>query len=80
MDQAEELAMAERHVREGEAIVSRQRRIVDELRRDGHSTATAEQLLAIFESSLKGLLDHLRLVQRESNETQPTGRGLPSRS
>ena len=69
MDQAEELAMAERHVREGEAIVSRQRRIVEELRRDGHPTATAEQLLTIFEASLQSLRDHLRLVQSESSET-----------
>lgn len=66
MDRTEELKIAERHVREGEAIVSRQRRIVDELRRDGHDTADAERLLAVFEASLKSLWDHLRIVQSET--------------
>jgi hypothetical protein len=45
------LEMAQRHVREGDAHVASQRRILAELRRDGHPTEMAQTLLAEFESS-----------------------------
>ena len=51
-DHKAELEMAERHICESEARVTRQREIVEKLRRDGHSTHAAEALLAIFEKAL----------------------------
>ena len=50
-----ELEMVERHVREGERHVSRQREIVRELFDHNHPTQLAEQLLVAFEQTL---LDH----------------------
>jgi hypothetical protein len=49
MDHAAELAMAERHVRRAEAIVSQQTWLVGVLRRARHDTRGAEQILKIFE-------------------------------
>ncbi len=50
----EDLALAERHVADGERVVARQRAIVAELERDGHdaTAAQARQLLAQFEELL----------------------------
>src|SRR5262245_46309343 len=50
-----ELQMVERHIREGEVRVLRQREIVRELFDHNHPTALAEQLLLAFEQTL---LDH----------------------
>jgi hypothetical protein len=44
-----ELEMVERHVRQGERHVARQREILAELGRGGHSTAFARDLLVLFE-------------------------------
>jgi hypothetical protein len=43
------LALAERHVAEGEQHLARQRKLVAELQRDGHDTALAIELLHEFE-------------------------------
>jgi hypothetical protein len=43
------LAQAERHVKQGLAIIARQREIIVALERDGHDTADALRLLADFE-------------------------------
>lgn len=43
------LEMAERHVREGQGHVERQRVLVSELGRDGHDTVRAVELLQQFE-------------------------------
>ncbi len=43
------LALAERHIVDGEATIARQRQIVAELERDGHDTARARALLAQFQ-------------------------------
>ena len=45
------LAQAERHVVEGEEHLARQRALIDKLRRDGHDTTTAVELLHEFERS-----------------------------
>jgi hypothetical protein len=47
------LEMATRHVREAEAHVTRQREIVNELRRNGEDATDSEALLATFESLLR---------------------------
>jgi hypothetical protein len=54
-----ELEMVERHVREGERHVARQREILAELGRDGHPTAVARDLLILFEWTLAQHLEHL---------------------
>ena len=65
MDRAEELKMALRHVREGEAHVARQKQIIAELRRDRHPTLEAEKLLETFEQTLKAHQDGLAVVRAE---------------
>lgn len=47
------MQLAERHVRDGEARVARQREIIEELRQGGHPTLDAENLLTTFEESLR---------------------------
>jgi hypothetical protein len=64
-DHKEELEMAERHIREGEAHVARQREIISELSQDGHATHRAQALLAIFEQTLASHRDHRDLILRE---------------
>lgn len=48
-----ELYIAERHVREGEAMVTDQEIMVAELRRDGHCTLYAKELLLVLEENLQ---------------------------
>lgn len=55
------LQMAERHVREGEALIARQRRLIDKLARDGHSTDDAQEFLQNF---LKAQAEHIAHLQR----------------
>ena len=43
------LALAERHVAEGEQHIAKQRALVDGLARDGHDTTLALELLREFE-------------------------------
>lgn len=64
----DELAAAERNLRDGEARVVDQRRRLDRLRQGGHSTEMAEILLAQFETSLTGQRAHLDLLRRECEE------------
>jgi hypothetical protein len=58
---AELIAIAERHVREGEAHVANQRAIAARLERDGHRVAAdmARQVLATLEHSLDLARMHL---------------------
>jgi hypothetical protein len=58
-----ELEKARRHVREGEAHVARQRRLVARLRRDGHDSlvGVAQILLGSFEQTLAEHRRHLRI-------------------
>lgn len=44
-----ELEMASRHVAEGRIAVERQRKILAELRRDGHPIEEAMKVLSVFE-------------------------------
>ena len=47
----EHLAIAERNVAQGERQLEHQRGLIEELRRDGHDTHKAEELLLTFEES-----------------------------
>ncbi len=54
------LALAERHVTEGEQHVNRQRELVAELRRKGKDTFLAQQVLQQFQELL-----HLHVTDRD---------------
>ena len=45
------LAITERHVAAADRHVASQKTLIEELRRDGHDTKKAEELLTIFEDS-----------------------------
>jgi hypothetical protein len=47
------LAMAERHVAEGEVHIRHQKEIVAQLQRDGHDVTTAAHMLAVLEGTQK---------------------------
>lgn len=66
------LAMAERHVREFEANVARQRVILDEMIREDHPTEAeqAKAALATYEDSLRLAHEHLRM-EREARGLEP---------
>lgn len=61
------LQIVEQCVRETEAAIRRQEKIIEELRRDGHPAIGAKTLLRLFERDLKeyqGRLELLRVAQR----------------
>lgn len=64
-----ELEMVERHVRQGERHVARQREILAELGRDGHPTAFARDLLALYEWTLAQHRAHLNELCCGTRET-----------
>jgi hypothetical protein len=49
--------MAQRHVAQARQIIVHQHERIDALRRDGHSTARAEECLALFVATLKAFED-----------------------
>ena len=53
MSEKGKVEMAQRHVREAEAHIVRQKEIIEELRRDGHPTLVAELLLKVFQDTLR---------------------------
>src|SRR5262245_39196573 len=57
--------MAARHVMTGASILARHRRLIAELRSDGHDTASAEALLATLIATQHIIEDHMRAL-RES--------------
>ncbi|WP_207540697.1 hypothetical protein [Sabulicella rubraurantiaca] len=66
MANEDSLAQAERHVREGEERVTRQRAIVEELERDNHPEAAAlgRATLETFLATLEQMREHLRLERK----------------
>jgi len=57
-----ELQMVQRHVREGEEHVARQREIVASLPPESDLAVTAHQLLTLFEETLERHREHLTRV------------------
>jgi predicted nucleic acid-binding Zn-ribbon protein len=49
---------AEQDIRDGEARIEQQRRLIDDLRRDGHETVEAEKLLWALQQSLDAWRAH----------------------
>jgi hypothetical protein len=54
-----ELKMVQRHVREGEDIVTRQEALVQILQDDGHDSRIAEELLLVYRKTLANHYEHL---------------------
>lgn len=65
VETAPDFALVEEHVALAECHVARQKEIVAEFRRAGHSTALAETLLAAFEQTLAMHLDHRDRMRAE---------------
>ncbi len=59
-----DLVMADNHIVEGERRISRQRALIERLRRDGHDSAAADRLLANLEQTLVGWNDHRHAILR----------------
>lgn len=60
------LEKAERHVREGEAIIARQRELIDKLARDGHPIDVAQEFLRKF---MRVQAEHVAHWERLLEET-----------
>jgi len=67
----EHLAMAERHVAEGEVHLLRQRQLVSDLRRSGHDTTESEKFLAQLEAMQVMHLEHRDRLRLELGSIQP---------
>ena len=66
-----ELTEARRYVREAEALVARQQRVVAGLPKRSQSAALAGELLATFDANLLAFRDHLRRVAEERGACAP---------
>ena len=66
MESAEDpVAMAERHVREGEARIARQERIIEEMARDDHPQAEQMGMVVLqqFRRTLELMREHLAALR-----------------
>jgi hypothetical protein len=63
------LQMVERHVRDAEGHVARQRRVVERLAREGQSTRLAVDLLVEFHRALRNHRDELALLKGRGSVT-----------
>lgn len=73
MDRAlilDHLAMAKRHVAEGEEHVERQKMLIAELARDGHDTAVAQKLLATLEQLQVQFTAERERLEREAKRLE----------
>jgi hypothetical protein len=61
-DTAHHLAEANKHVAEAAARIDQQRRLIEQLRADGHDTESAERLLASFVGVLSAMEGHRDLM------------------
>ncbi len=64
------LEMATRHVSTGRRIVENQKALLAELRRDGHSTILAVDLLKTYEASLAAFERDLAELSQPGSEDQ----------
>jgi hypothetical protein len=64
-----ELELARRHVEQAQMRVIEQTDLVARLREDGHDTASAEALLAVYIAVTNQLSLHLELLERQAEIT-----------
>jgi hypothetical protein len=61
-----DLAQADWHIAQAEALIARQQNVLDELHRAGHDTEAARNLLEIMLESLRQMHAHRRLIEAEA--------------
>ncbi|MDR5826086.1 hypothetical protein [Caballeronia sp. LZ043] len=76
-DEKQHLAKADIDIEQARARIVRQRELVDELRRDGHETEMAVNLLITLQGTLNAMIEHRRLIaarieQLERDEKRPS--------
>ena len=74
MESAEDpVAIAERHVREGEARIARQERIIEEMARDDHPEAEQMGMVVLqqFRRTLELMREHLETLRLGSRPPPP---------
>jgi len=64
-DRRRHIALARQHVTSGRAIIARQRRLIEELRGQGHSTDRAEQMLDRFTQCQTIFEEHLTYLLKQ---------------
>jgi hypothetical protein len=67
-DPREHLALANRHVVKADERVADQRQRIERLRRAGHDTGVAENLLRLLLQTRELMLAHQKLLEREMAE------------
>jgi hypothetical protein len=65
------LALAERHVAEGQPRVDSQRRLVAELERDGHDITEARRMLTAFEETQQLHVEDRDRIRKELEGLSP---------
>jgi hypothetical protein len=60
-----ELEVAERHVEEGQRLVERERKSIEERKRHGHDSGLATVLLGELEEAQRNHIAHRDLIRRE---------------
>lgn len=58
----EHLALADRHIAEGDARISKQRRLVEQMAEKGQDTVEAERMLRNFEAVMEQFHVHRQLI------------------
>jgi hypothetical protein len=71
----EELAVADRHIKDGEGRIARQSKVVRQLAYDGHDTLDAENLLQAMNDALAAMETHRRQIVRELSCASDEQRG-----
>ena len=69
--QEDHLALAKRHIAEGEQRVARQTALIAELASHGYDTTDAELLLKTLQDTLNAMYDHLQLIRDEIQNDPP---------
>lgn len=73
MESETDLQMAERHVREAEAHIVRQKQVIKELRESGQPSQASESLLTTLESLLASHRQGVALHRQIAVRRQPRG-------
>jgi hypothetical protein len=67
---ASRIELLEAAAAKGEKALARQRRLIEELRADGHRTAEAEEVLQRYETSHRRLLEKLAALQQHATDAR----------
>ena len=79
-ERASRMELLEAMAAKGEKALARQRRLIEELRADGHRTADAEEVLQRYEAAQRRLLEKLAALRQDAAEGpgyRPGSQGEP---